>query len=113
MSKYQSNNMKNFVLKTKYADTMVYLDFHIYTNGTPAIRALSALNGDLVMTLTVAIEGVIPDEGCVLLKDWSENEGVVGCLVKEGIVELTGRQFSTGYVFAKEAKLLMFDENFR
>lgn len=105
--------MRNFILKTKYVNEMVDLDFLTFRNGTPAIRALSALDGQLVSILTVSVEGVIPDKGCILLKDWSENEGIADCLVKEGIVELTGRQFSTGFVFAKEAKLLMYDENFR
>jgi hypothetical protein len=46
----------------------------------------------------------------VLLKGWSENEGVPEALVKAGIVELTGRQVPTGHCFAEEAKLLVTPE---
>lgn len=44
-------------------------------------------------------------KGCIWLKDWSENEDLAAFLLKEGYVELTGRQIPQQYVVYKEARL--------
>lgn len=41
----------------------------------------------------------------VLIKDWSENEGMMEALEAAGIVEDTGRQVVCGYTGAKVARL--------
>ncbi len=45
-----------------------------------------------------------PDE--VYVKNWSENEGLLGALVAGGIVEDTGRTLPTGFVHANVCRLL-------
>ncbi len=98
---------KTIRLKTKYVDENVVLKRRVYQNGTTAIQAYSKEDMEPVAVLTVALEDAKPNEGCVFLKGWSENEGVPEALVKEGVVELTGRDAATGFVVAQEAKLLI------
>ncbi len=92
-------------VKTKYTNEAVELQFAKYGNGSTSISATS-LEGEPLFTATVALDEM-PSEGCVFLKGWSENEGVPEALVKEGIVELTGKIIPTGYCEAVEAKLLV------
>jgi len=92
-------------VNTKYIKGEVELQFGKYPNGSTSIQAFS-LYGEPEFTATVALE-VLPREGCVFLKGWSENEGIPAALVKAGIVELTGKKLPTGYCEAEEAKLLI------
>ena len=95
--------MKIFV-KSEYCTGTVHLGFRKYPNGTQAITGTSPV-GEPLFTATVALDEK-PDEGCVFLKGWSENEGIPEALVKAGVVELTGKTVQTGYCEAIEAKLL-------
>ena len=60
-----------------------------------------------VYTVCLAADPAPLIPGNVWLKDWSENEGVPEALVEAGIVELTGVTWPAGYVYAKEARLLL------
>jgi hypothetical protein len=46
-------------------------------------------------------------EGYVFIKSWSENEGVLECLVHEGVVAKPVATVPTGFVVAHVCKLLM------
>lgn len=95
--------MKIYV-KAKYVDEEVELTFGHYEDSSPAIQGAS-LDGEPLFKATVMLDEK-PSEGCIFLKGWSENEGIPECLVKAGIVELTGRKVKTGFCEAIEAKLL-------
>lgn len=47
-----------------------------------------------------------PDEGCVWVKDYSENEGMWDALIKAGVIESTYRTARQGFVVFKEGRLL-------
>ena len=47
-----------------------------------------------------------PADGCFWLKDWSENDEIARQLIDEGYIELTGATVRTGFVVAKEARLI-------
>ena len=66
-------------------------------------------DGPAYFKATVNIPEADVPEGHVLLKGWSENEGLPRAMVKAGIVELTGRQVPTGFCVAEEAKLLVHE----
>ena len=91
-------------IKSKYTNEDVILNYGKYGNGSVDIQGLSDI-GEPLFTATVALDE-LPNEGCVFLKGWSENEGIPEALVQAGIVELTGRKIPTGYCEAIEAKLL-------
>ncbi len=76
--------------------------------GAKAIFLIDARDGEPVATATVNVEGVsetLP-ESEVLIKDYSENEGMLDALVEAGLVEDTGRRVRTGYVTVPVARLL-------
>lgn len=81
------------VVKTAYMEDM-----------SPALQILSS-NGEPLMVATVWVEES-PSEGCVWIKNWSENEGVLEALTEAGVIEPTGRVCPTGWTQAHEAKLL-------
>jgi hypothetical protein len=75
-----------------------------YDNGRIAIF----LENDLgpIATATVNIPWHELPEGHVLIKDWSENSGMLEALVTKGIVEETGVRVATGFCEAHQCKLL-------
>ena len=76
--------------------------------GSTAIYLVDAVDGEPVATATVNVEGVSenlpPSE--VLIKDYSENEGMMDALVAAGLACDTGRRVPTGYVTVPVARLL-------
>ena len=80
--------------------------------GSKAIYLVDAADGEPVATATVNVEGVsekLPDRE-VLIKDYSENEGMLEALARAGLVEDTGRRVRTGYVAVPVARLLYPEE---
>lgn len=76
--------------------------------GSKAIYLVDAHDGETVATATVNVEGVserLPASE-VLIKDYSENAGMLDALVGAGLVEDTGRRVPTGYVTVPVARLL-------
>lgn len=73
-------------------------------DGSPALRLW--WEDELLCTATVVLADATPAAGCVWIKDWSENEGVLNSLIEAGIVEPTGRVAQAGYVIAQEARVL-------
>ncbi len=63
--------------------------------------------GEPVATCTVNIPEECLGEGEVIIKDYSENEGMAEFLVKEGVVEYTDRCVQSGYVTMPICKLLV------
>jgi len=77
----------------------------VYYDGSPAFR----INcwGDHILTLTVNMApNHAPNDGCVFIKDWSENEGILDAVLDAGLVEITGRTELAGFEVAHECKLL-------
>lgn len=79
-----------------------------YTNGQVAIRGFDASTKEPVYMATVALP-YKPAQGCVWLKTWSENSGLVDQLIIAGVVSLTGRVqlVPSTKVFALEGRLLV------
>lgn len=69
-----------------------------YGNGRTAIRLVDADNGEPIATATVNIPEIPLPKNEVIIKDYSENEGILDALINAGIVELTGRRIKGGYV---------------
>jgi hypothetical protein len=76
-----------------------------YATGGVALQ-LRCEDGEPMCTATVNIQHVVPD-GHVLIKDWSENQGVLAALIEAGIVEDTGKTVTTGFVTANMVRLLV------
>lgn len=74
--------------------------------GSPALQLIDAQDGEPVATCTVNMPDYNLAEGEICIKDYSENEGMLDFLVKEGIVEDTGKRLQSGYVTIPVCRLL-------
>lgn len=75
-----------------------------YGNGRTAIQLYDAETGEPIATATVNLPDEPIAKGYTFIKDWSENEGMLESL--KDYVEPTGRTVQTGFVEAKEVKIL-------
>jgi hypothetical protein len=68
-----------------FADEKCTLTFDKYTNGRTAMQ-LWCENGEPMAKATVNVPDIdIPDD-CVIIKDYSENEGMFKALVEAGVI---------------------------
>lgn len=75
--------------------TDVVLKFGLYDdpeNLIPALQLYSDEGAGLepLATATVNVPDWGPEDGCIMIKDWSENEGMMASLVDSGVIEDTG-----------------------
>ena len=86
----------------------VRLEKHMYENtGRTALTLVDADDGEQVACATVNLPEHKLGPGEIFIKTWSENEGMLEFLLKNHIVEDTGREVPTGYVTARVCKLLI------
>jgi hypothetical protein len=79
-----------------------------YHNGETAL-VLDDAAGLRLATATVCLEqyNEHPAEGNVIIKDYSENEGILACLVAQGVISEPVRSIQSGWVNFYECKLLV------
>lgn len=93
-------------IDNKYYKGMGVVVWRAYSNKRIAIL-LESLMGEPLFTATVNIPEAILGKDEVLIKNWSENEGVLATLVNAGVVEGTGKKVPTGFVKANVCRLLV------
>lgn len=76
-----------------------------YSNGAVAIQAVDNLSGEVVCTVTTNLHEAFPSEGCVFVKDYSENGGLADQLEDAGLIKPTGRWEPSGWVQIQEYRL--------
>jgi hypothetical protein len=94
-------------MKIKFKEWNCLILARRYDNGRVALQLVDATEGDPIATATINLPEFAVPEGHVLIKDWSENAGMLDALVSAGLVEDTGTKIPTGYVDACLAKLLV------
>jgi len=91
-----------FLGKTKYsAGGHINISYYGY-NDQIALFTTSSSGAELKMTVCLDER---PRDGCVWIKTWSENEGVLDAMEKTECFLLTGRKQKTGFVEAVEAEI--------
>ena len=79
-----------------------------YRNKMPALQLLDKENNNPIATATVFILGYTPETPKhTLIKNYSENEGILNCLIEHGIVEDTGKSVKSGFVTCPIVKILI------
>ena len=76
-----------------------------YRDGSLALTINDPL-GDHIATVSVWI-ATAPAEGCIWVKDYSENQGILAALVEAGVLETTGREQAINHVTLPEARVLV------
>jgi hypothetical protein len=102
------------IKKVKYRGWNCLLQASFYEYGNRVALFLIAdeddeFPGEPVATCTVNIPEEPLADGEVIIKDYSENEGMTDFLESEGIVQRTGRVVESGYVTVPVCKLLVDD----
>lgn len=99
--------MKNQNQKIKFQDWNCLLEFGEYqNNGRTAITLIDENDGSPITTATINLPNVSLNDDEVIIKDYSENEGILNILLINGVVELTGKSVDTGFVNCEICKLI-------
>jgi hypothetical protein len=81
----------------------VYIIWKRYHDMTPRMDLYD--DEGCVCTVSVWLDEP-PAPGCIWVKDWSENAGVLKSLTSLAILKPTGKEHNINFVTAKEAKIL-------
>ena len=103
--------MKRVYIKAKYVNEEVDVVLKEYTAGakTLAILLLDPETGEEIAMPTAHVEGI--PEGCVAVKNYSENEGMLQALQQAGVISAPVGQIPSGFVVLYICKLLVEEEN--
>jgi hypothetical protein len=95
-------------LKSKYLPDALYeLVWSQYRNGSTALSLRGLRNPAIAMTPSVNIVGVVTDKSHVLIKNWSENQGILESLIEAKVISEPLMQIPTGFVRADLCKVLL------
>lgn len=83
------------------------LDKHTYTEGGGVVLQLYDADGFPYATATANVPGAELGEGEVLIKNYSENEGISKALQDAGVTRFTGRKVPCGFVELEVHELLV------
>ncbi len=75
-----------------------------YPNGSPKLQLMA--DSLPVCTATTNVPNLTVPTGCVLIKDYAENNGVLDALIVAGIVSVPLSKVNTGYTTVNICKLL-------
>jgi len=94
-------------IKTKHIPhTKAMLHKRKYRNGRTALD-IRSLDGELMAVATVNLEQADVPEGHVLIKDYSENSGMLDALIGSGVISEPLCEIPTGFVMVQLCKLLV------
>lgn len=94
-------------MQLKYKKWDVVLKKDTYIDGSTCLSLVDAHDCSPIARCTAALQNEVPPDGHVFIKDWSENEGMLEFLVKNGVVEDTTDRIPTGFVKVAVCKLLV------
>ena len=74
-----------------------------YIDGSLALEVYGEMGK--MFKATVCLPSYVPAPRHVMIKDWSENEGVLDALIEAGVIEPPVRKIPINYVVAHECRL--------
>lgn len=99
-----------YAIKTKYVEELVTIDIKKYQNNSNTALTLTSLLGEPIMKVTLNVSDKYPP--CyVVIKDYSENEGILSQLIEKELVYSTTRftkEFDSIYLLSP---FLVADQN--
>lgn len=92
--------MQTFTLNSPCGSTYeVFISMSKYTNGRKALMLVDASDGCPYATATVNLPDVLLEDNEILVKDYSENEGILNFLTENNIVVPTDKGVQSGHVW--------------
>jgi hypothetical protein len=79
------------------------------TGGAVALQLVSECGREPIATATVNVPEIDAPSRLVLIKDWSENAGMLSVLTEAGVVQPTGATIPVGYCHAHVCRLLIHE----
>lgn len=99
--------MKTYLFTSPDGDQyQVFLQLGEYTNSQTALELTSTIDGSPVLTATISVPDFNLKKNEIIIKDYSENEGMLNFLVENNIVRPLGRHVETGLITASIVELL-------
>ncbi len=99
--------MKEFTFTTNFGSSyQVHLEKGTYRNGQTSLQLVDATDGQPVAVASVSVPTLELDENEIVVKDYSENEGMLDFLLENNIVEMRNEYIELGYNTAPVVKLL-------
>lgn len=91
--------MKTFTITQFGSTTEVYIRQRNYPNGRPALELIDVTDHIPYAVATVNLPDVLLEDNEVLVKDYSENEGILDFLIDNNIVTPTKKGVQSGFVW--------------
>jgi hypothetical protein len=85
-------------MKVKFKHWDCKINIREYNNGRKALQLVDAKTAEPIATATVNVPDAILEDNEILIKDYSENTGMLNALVEAGIVTDTGKRIQSGFV---------------
>ncbi|CAM3835764.1 hypothetical protein [Aquirufa aurantiipilula] len=95
---------------SKRALCNVYLLKGKYQNNQNSLQIINRSNDDPLLTVSICVPGLNLKNDELVIKNYSENEGILEFLIENEIAELTNRYVQIGYIDAPIVKLLVSDK---
>lgn len=83
------------------------LEKGVYNNGRIALELVNVKNDEPILVATINIPEIHIENDEVVIKNYSENDGVLDVLVKAKIISLPIRYTTTGLISSPICKLLL------
>jgi len=94
----------------KFKQWLCVVKKEMYKNGITALTLYDVNTNEDILTATVNLPeyGLVEaNEDLTFIKNWSENEGILECLIENKIVDYSGIDVPTGFVVANLVKVLI------
>jgi hypothetical protein len=89
----------------KYKQWNVELELGEYSNNRVGISLIDSNDGEYVLTATINIPEVPLADDEVIIKNYSENEGILDWLIENEIISSPARFIPVGYTLAPICKI--------
>lgn len=96
----------NSFTTVKFKKWICFVEMGTYPNDRKAIELINAKNGEPVLVATINVPEININENEVIIKNYSENEGVLEALMKSKVISSPLRTIQTGLITAPICKLL-------
>ncbi|MES2566997.1 MAG: hypothetical protein V4565_09035 [Bacteroidota bacterium] len=96
----------NSFTTVKFQKWICFIEMGIYPNGRKAIELINARSGEPVLVATINVPEICINEDEVIIKNYSENEGILDALIGAEIISRPVRIIQTGLIESPICKLL-------
>ncbi len=99
--------MKTYIFTSSDGGTYkVFPQVGEYRNSQTALVLIDTVDGSPVLTASISVPEIALEKNELIIKDYSENEGVLNFLVKNNIVKPLGKYIENGLITAEIVELI-------